>query len=381
MEQQNKVPEGKEIFRPNPGFVIKTRDNTQNKVFINLCSHDKVGKMELKKVVQNGKVGMSSSIPLMVGPIRMENDKQNKPCATVDVCFNPETITKCTFTQQIMNAVCITAIENAEKRFIENDPKSTLERTYHVLKNVTCKGEKPSIFMIGKKEESNSNKSQNNKNKTNTPPPSSPSTNNNNKDNNNPIPPPTTTTAAAAENDDKPPVVDEYETTKDKDKTSTTLSPQNFPLSPKYTIIYCGNIELSDMYNDPRVCSGKNIPKELVIKIELPLLNGISNVELDINEKSLKLSCKEYLLDIPSLPYQVDEEKGSAKFDKKTKVLQVVLPVIPPKVNTQIVTDKKETEEEEEDNDDDTSANEEDNSNNKKVEVEKPIDHSYFINK
>lgn len=371
MEQQNKIPEGKEIFRPNPGFVIKTKDVNQNKVFINLCSHEKVGKMELKKVVQNGKVGMASSIPLMVGPIRMENDKESKPCATVDVCFNPETITKCTFTSQIMNAVCVTAIENAEKRFIENDPKLKLERTYHILKNITCKGEQPAIFMIGKKGENN-----NNNNQSPPPPPSSPSSSNNKST----ISPSTTTTKSTEENEK--PEVDEYDKSKSKIEEvapKQQSQPSDSPTTPKYTIIHRGNIELSNMYNDPRVCSGNNIPKELVIKIELPLLNGISNVELDINEKSLKLNCKEYSLDIPSLPYQVNEEKGSAKFDKKTKVLQVVLPVIPPQTKKPLVSEV--TKEEENDDEDDGTTSKDEENTNKKDEVEKPVDHSYFIKK
>lgn len=148
MENQNKIPEGKEIFRPNPGFVIKVKDETNKKVFINICSSDKVENMKMNKVNKNGKEGYSTSIPLMVSPVRVENDKKNVPCSTVDVCFNIDVITKCTFSKQILDAVCITAIENAEVRFRQSNEKAKLSRDYHIVKNIKCKGEKPSVFLI-----------------------------------------------------------------------------------------------------------------------------------------------------------------------------------------------------------------------------------------
>lgn len=73
MERENSGPEGKELFRPNPGFVVKVKDELNNKIFLNICHSDKVGKMELKYNAE--KKGYSSSIPLFVSPERMENDK------------------------------------------------------------------------------------------------------------------------------------------------------------------------------------------------------------------------------------------------------------------------------------------------------------------
>lgn len=74
-------------------------------------------------------------------------------------------------------------------------------------------------------------------------------------------------------------------------------------------------------------------PRELVIKIELPLLKTAAQANLDIYEKRLQLESTApaaYKLDL-SLPYPVDDSEGSAKFDKQKRTLTVTLPVIPDK--------------------------------------------------
>ncbi|KAL4239094.1 Protein kintoun [Mactra antiquata] len=70
-------------------------------------------------------------------------------------------------------------------------------------------------------------------------------------------------------------------------------------------------------------------PKDLVISIELPLCKSAAGVDLDIFEEKLTLTSEKpaYKLDL-KLPYPVDDENGSAKFDKSKKALVVTLPVI-----------------------------------------------------
>ena len=52
----------------------------------------------------------------------------------------------------------------------------------------------------------------------------------------------------------------------------------------------------------------------------------MSDMNLDINETNLILTAKEkYYLDI-TLPFKVNSDDGTAKFDKATKVLTVTLP-------------------------------------------------------
>merc|ERR1719300_1366632 len=72
-------------------------------------------------------------------------------------------------------------------------------------------------------------------------------------------------------------------------------------------------------------------PKEMVVDINLPMLESAAGVDLDVQEKSLTLVREEppkYNLHV-DLPYPVDEERGSAKFDKSKKTLVVTLPIKP----------------------------------------------------
>ena len=101
---------------------------------------------------------------------------------------------------------------------------------------------------------------------------------------------------------------------------------------PEFTIVHRG-------YSDMQTCvdmvdSKMHVtrPKELVVQVTLPLLTSAKTVSLDVLKKQLLLHTDTpaaYRLDVV-LPYPVEEEKGSARFDKSKRKLIVVLPVTPP---------------------------------------------------
>ena len=105
------------------------------------------------------------------------------------------------------------------------------------------------------------------------------------------------------------------------------------PVEPKYSIIHRGHFDIQHFTNAPDSMPTTR-PQELVVKIQLPLLKSIATVQLDVFEKQIVLECQKpvsYKLDLP-LPYPVDDEKGSAKFDKSKTCLSITLPVRPPKI-------------------------------------------------
>jgi hypothetical protein len=70
-------------------------------------------------------------------------------------------------------------------------------------------------------------------------------------------------------------------------------------------------------------------PSEIAIEVFLPEMSSAKTVDLDIEEKRMTLESKEpveYRL-VLDFAYPVDEEKGSAKFDRSTKKLLITLPV------------------------------------------------------
>ena len=65
------------------------------------------------------------------------------------------------------------------------------------------------------------------------------------------------------------------------------------------------------------------------MEVFLPEMSSAKTVELDVEEKKLTLESTEpakYRL-VVNFAYPVDEEKGSAKFDRSTHKLVVTLPV------------------------------------------------------
>jgi len=99
-------------------------------------------------------------------------------------------------------------------------------------------------------------------------------------------------------------------------------------MAPKYNIVHSYGVEYADFLMHGPDEKKKKRPKQLVIKIEVPRVQKMKDLDLDINDKHLILkAANKYYLDI-SLPYKVNSDEGSAKFDSKAKVLTVTLPTI-----------------------------------------------------
>ena len=114
LENEGKVPEGKVLIRPKAGFVVKTfkmvmegaeengggeRDRVEEvkdktKVFINVVTSDKLARpsaaMDPSSV--KGKAGRVFTVPNVVGPSRMEEDKKGALVPTLDFCVHPDAV-------------------------------------------------------------------------------------------------------------------------------------------------------------------------------------------------------------------------------------------------------------------------------------------------
>jgi hypothetical protein len=131
------------------------------------------------------------------------------------------------------------------------------------------------------------------------------------------------------------------EPTKTMLETDSTKAPTG-PIEPKYTVVErglvdWGDFELSsgdggDTTNGSRGTTKSLRPKELVIRIELPRVAAgqTGHVELDVAEKRVSLKYKDVYNVAFTLPYRVDDKKGSAKFEKVKQALVVTLPLAKP---------------------------------------------------
>ena len=69
------------MIQPNPGFVVKTKDKTKQKVFINMTNHELVDPFEEKPITKDdaNKYGAADSgirIPLSLGGVKEDSDKK-----------------------------------------------------------------------------------------------------------------------------------------------------------------------------------------------------------------------------------------------------------------------------------------------------------------
>ena len=85
-------PEGGATIQPQKGFVLKTKDQNNQKIFINMVSHELVDAPEEKHIPDSDQPAVR--IPMSVGNIREDFDKKGSPCQVIDVIWNPETIKK-----------------------------------------------------------------------------------------------------------------------------------------------------------------------------------------------------------------------------------------------------------------------------------------------
>merc|ERR1712043_152025 len=117
-----------------------------------------------------------------------------------------------------------------------------------------------------------------------------------------------------------------------KTKKSPAAKKDDEFTEPTYTIKHRNELDMADFRNAPDARTSTR-PTQLVVEIHLPLCKSAAGVDLDIFERRLTLQYSKtakYKLDL-KLPFPVDENDGSAKFDKQKKTLVITLPVIPDK--------------------------------------------------
>mmetsp|Transcript_85459 Transcript_85459/g.160987 ORF Transcript_85459/g.160987 Transcript_85459/m.160987 type:complete len:419 (+) Transcript_85459:232-1488(+) len=128
--QLNQVDaEGGITVRPDPGFVVKTRDTqTGQKVFINVVSNEHVEAPHVQSLADaDGEEGVR--VPLSVGTPVEDFDKKNEPCVTYDLVANPETVEECTRTPAFRESVVMLCLHAVSQKYkIELDSKYKLPK-------------------------------------------------------------------------------------------------------------------------------------------------------------------------------------------------------------------------------------------------------------
>ncbi|CAN0090223.1 unnamed protein product, partial [Laminaria digitata] len=125
LENQDRVPEGKEVLHPIAGFVMKTKfyrgskDLDREKLFVNVVTSDKIAS-PYSKPSPSRPGGEAWSLPVAVGPLRMEKDKGGDSTTTFDVCYHPEALVRARRIDAFRDLVAISSLERVEDAFLRS---------------------------------------------------------------------------------------------------------------------------------------------------------------------------------------------------------------------------------------------------------------------
>ncbi|XP_020387762.1 PIH1 domain-containing protein 1 [Rhincodon typus] len=267
-EMQNQLPTAQESkqIRPQPGFCVKTKMKTNEKVFINVCKSDQIPPPP--DLSEEGLVSLLESddpsgyrIPMSLGEPHAEIDNSGNGCTAYDIVINSKFYNKIQNNKLFMEFFLTIGFEGLENKY-----NLELSREWRMLKNRK--------FLGSITEQNIRTKSK--------------------------------------------PVIQELE--------SSTSSPGtcNKPLlseiestcvEPEYTIV----AEPADEH-----------PSFLVAEISLPKVDSAGSLLLDLGEDRIVLWARPdlYHLDI-YIPYNIVQEKSGSQFNRKTRVLTITMPVQP----------------------------------------------------
>ena len=293
------------FVNPEPGYVIKTASDGTCKTFINVCKNEHIEKPKcVKKTGPDGKPGHQWSIPHSFAPVRDDNDKSGSKCKVIDFVVHHDTYRMAESNFQFKKMLHDTAFEGIERQFGMKIDKKNVK-----LPKLNFKGTPTATVIRTKKDETSESKLDPDDPLSKVPYP---------YDKTNPEP--------------KPPANNPKQN--DRVQKTNTESSDGYEI-PKYSFIHRGFFDIQDFREAPDAKQSTR-PKELIVEIQLPLLKSAASVDLDVLPKKINLQSEKpakYKLSL-DLPYEVDEDNGSAKFDKSKHKLVVTLPVIPPKIES-----------------------------------------------
>lgn len=298
------------FINPKGGYVIKTSVAGDRKAFINICCNDNVGKPSYRVQEVDGKRGMNWLIPYSLTPPREDFDSKKQRCVIYDVVFHPDTLRMADANKQFREIVNKTAFDGLQSTYnihLDNNNSRFPKSYYKGMKTpAVIRKEDPSYKPPAEEECEHLSQEMMEK----LYPQKSYSENNN-------------TSQGSEARRQKP------RKTNKKAPEFSHNSVKGYTI-PKYVIKQQKNVDFQEFtyHRDSKQHSA--IPSHLVVEINLPLLSSTNDCVLDVQEKVLSLISEtpaKYKLNIP-LPYPVNDDCGSAKFDKSKSKLIVTLPVI-----------------------------------------------------
>ena len=356
------IPKGSKLISPTPVFCVKmiieagakrtkpkssaaaqgpaasTQSPTTtapSKIFVNMCTCDAMNDVSSEKVEGSSKGGKKAgassgpgvqiSLPYSLSDPRPFTDTSGHPAKVYDFIFSSSTWAQYQSQLRYVTLFEEMAIEAVEDR--EGVVHGSIDKSKTlVLKNTTFKGGKPPprLFKIPAQQQMKKEEKQA---KTATP---STAESNKRKTNEKEAEEKTQPSASASAG---------MKQVSTKKLAPTASAPPKDPRTPVHHLVHRGFYDFSRSGTLGNLSGGQDSsklaelassrPAELVLKITLPLLERVSDVNLDQAPTQILLSSAQYYLLFP-LPFPVLSDQGRAGWSSKTKTLTVTMVVAPP---------------------------------------------------
>jgi hypothetical protein len=345
----NKIPEGMQLILPKVGFCLKATSKKNGKVFVNITHTEKLREFSVARVPGQGE---NWSMPYCLDNPKPDKDNDGNQVAVYTIAFNTAGYMDFTREAKRREFLIGVALENIEGSFLLG-AKDEFEKsgaadalcgyTYKEMKNLKFKGidGKPTVLSC-KKEDMNMKEATPEGTfghegvKPAKPPTKGPAKKQKGKKKKN----------KGKKGDpsplkgflDKPKknkngLIQELDSEEENDEEEEEEEdePETGMCKPKYSVVHRGHFDMQDNMmgesaHGAQVDSCR--PRELIVKVQLPRIDSARDVDLDVSSERLVLQVEgkyDLLLD---LPFPVDEENGSAKFDKTLHMMVVTLPVV-----------------------------------------------------
>jgi len=344
------------LLRTEPGCCVKTsiafKNGQVQKCFINFVHSDRLEDMS---EIPDANGGKRVHMPYSLGPPRPERDNKDENCMTVDFAVGTWTFGQAIQRPQILKMLVDTASEGLQKQFLKGHEE--VKKDFKVMRRIRCRGPGARPIPMSVKGELLKDKGKDKR-------PAMTSVME--KDSVTPSEL-RQMRKEAKEKQLKPKKTEDVDeeqvpTKVQEPEFSTTASGAPRIRVPKHKLVHSGSFDLTDFMeasNRPTMLA-QAIPRVLKLTVELPSVKKVSDISLDVTSTNICIEVPDkFYLDLP-LSYEIDDQKGDAKFDKVKQVLTLELPVIPKAPDPNLFANRygftSEGEGEEEEGDDDADA-------------------------
>jgi len=321
LEAKDELQPGTELLRAKPGCCIRTtmrfRNGCSQKLFLNICQSNLMEDLTITEDKQLG--GHQVNMPYSQGPPRPDKtEKKKENCMTADFAVGVGTFKEMEKRPQILKMIVDTATAALQQQFFKDHEE--VMKDFTVLKNMKCKGDTPYLMSVQtsmlKKDKKRHRKSKKEREKAKEG-----------------ITPGELRTMKK-ELDDKR-KAEETESEKDESEEEIEEEEPDRVRVPVHKLIHQGIMDMGNFMesiNGPMMdyaMRKREIPENLKLVIQLPTVKAASEIDIEVTDDAVVVEVgNKFYLDLP-LPYKIDSERGSCKFEKMAKppTITFTLPV------------------------------------------------------